>query len=369
MGMIYKRKYKRKDGTMAESAVFWIKYYRNGIPMRESSGSEKETVARSLLRQREGDIERGLPITPRAGRVRFGELVEDLLNDYRVNGRRSLRNVERIITLHLKPFFDGRRVASITTADVRCFIVERQEAGAANAEINRELAALKRAFNLGIQAGKLLHKPYIPMLQEDNVRSGFFERGQFEAVRDRLALPLRAVVSFAYVTGWRIPSEVLTLQWRQIDFDGGTVRLDAGTTKNREGRVFPITRELRTLLETQRDYTRTVEREQGIICPWVFHRHGKRIRNLYGAWDSACTAAGCPGRIPHDFRRTAVRNLVRAGIPERVAMTMTGHKTRSVFERYNIVSEGDLADAAKRLDAAAGTVASGATSAGPTGRR
>jgi hypothetical protein len=91
-------------------------------------------------------------------------------------------------------------------------------------------------------------------------------------------------------------------------------------------------------------------KKKGIICPWVFNRAGKPIKEFRRTWKSACNAAGVPGRIPHDFRRTAVRNLVRAGIPERVAMQLTGHKTRSVFERYNIVSEGDLFAAANKLD-------------------
>ncbi|HMF62025.1 MAG TPA: tyrosine-type recombinase/integrase [Vicinamibacterales bacterium] len=95
---------------------------------------------------------------------------------------------------------------------------------------------------------------------------------------------------------------------------------------------------------------------EDVICPWVFNRtnkkvKGKRITTFIKAFRAACTKAGCPGRIPHDLRRTAVRNLVRAGIPERVAMQMTGHKTRSVFERYNIVSECDLVDAARKLNA------------------
>ena len=91
-------------------------------------------------------------------------------------------------------------------------------------------------------------------------------------------------------------------------------------------------------------------------------KHPQRIRTLNKAWASACTAAGCPGRIPHDLRRTAIRNMVRAGIPERVSMKLTGHKTRSVFERYNIVSDGDLGDAAARLDAAMTTARSSAGS-------
>jgi len=111
-------------------------------------------------------------------------------------------------------------------------------AGASNGEINRELRALKRMFRLALQAGKLLAVPHIPMLKENNVRTGFFERDQFEAVRRHLPEYTRPIVTFAYYTGWRIDSEVLTLQWRQIDEAAGTVRLDAGTTKNDEGRVF-----------------------------------------------------------------------------------------------------------------------------------
>ena len=135
-----------------------------------------------------------------------------------------------------------------------------------------------------------------------------------------------------------------------MDFGAGGVALDPGTTKNDEGRVFPFTRELKELLEKQERYTSQLQRQEDKVIPWVFHRKGKRIGDFRKAWATACKKAGVPGRIPHDFRRTAVRNLVRAGVPERVAMQMTGHKTRSVFERYNIVSEGDLEAAAKRLD-------------------
>lgn len=348
MGMIYKRKYKRRDGTIAESAVWWIKYYRNGVPMRESSESEKETVARSLLRQREGDIERGLPITPQTNRATFDELAADVINDYKANGKRSLDTVTNHVDRHLKPFFGGWRAAMITTADVRKYVTKRQEEKASNATINRELSALKRAFSLGIEAGKLTVKPRIPMLREDNVRTGFFERDQFEAVKEKLLPALRPVAYFAYITGWRVHSEVLPLQWRHVDLEAETVRLDVGTTKNGEGRLFLMTAELRALLLVQREYTDQVQHKRGIICPWVFHRNGEQIHVFRRNWKTACKNAGCPGRIPHDFRRTAVRNMVRGGIPERVAMTMTGHKTRSVFDRYNIVSESDLTEAARK---------------------
>ena len=245
--------------------IWWIKYYRNGRPYEESSRSSKEGDARRLLRIREGDVERGAPVTPKLGRLRFEEAGQDVINDYTTNGKRSLRVARRRIEKHLKPYFRGRRMASITTSDVRAYIAhrqatpivtgkgaERRERQVSNAEINRELTIFKRMFNLAVQAGKLMAKPHIALLQEDNVRTGFLEREQYEAVLEHLPPALKPVITFAYITGWRIPSEVVKIQWRQVDFAGGVIRLDPGTTKNREGRVFPMTAELRKLLEKQR---------------------------------------------------------------------------------------------------------------------
>ena len=357
MGSLYKRTFTTPAGETRERPTWWIKYHQNGRAIRESTGTKKETVARRMLRLREGDVERGIPVTPRLGRLTFEEAAADIQNEYRVNGRRSFGELERRIRLHLAPAFGGRRMATITPAHVRTFIDRRQQAGASNGEINRELSMLRRMFTLAVQGEKLHHRPHIPMLQENNVRTGFFEAEQFMALLSHLAVELQPVMRFAYVTGWRIPSEVLTLEWRQVDLTAGTVRLDPGTTKNSDGRLFPLTRDLRAVLEAQRTRTDEVSRQLQAIVSRVFHRHGKPIRDFRGAWATACKAAGCPGRIPHDFRRTAVRNLVRAGVPERVAMQLTGHKTRSVFERYNIVSEGDYRDAANKLNQVAlGTV-------------
>ena len=341
MGMLYKR-----------GNTWWIKFYRAGRAIRESSGSAKEGDAKRLLRLREGDVERGIPLSPKVGRIRFEEAIADVVNDYRTNGKRSLKNLEQRIKNHLLITFEGRRMAAITTADVRTYIAKRQDEGAANATVNRETAVIKRAFTLAVQAGKLMARPHIPMLREDNTRQGFFEGEHFQAVLRHLPDALRPVVTFAYITGWRVPSEVLPLQWRQVDFKGGTVRLDPGSTKNGEGRVFPLTVELRAVLEAQREATR----ELGMICPYVFHRAGARIRDFRGAWRKACEAAGCPGRLPHDFRRTAIRNFEQKGISRSVAMKLTGHRTEAVYRRYAIVSESDLTEAARRLDGVAGTI-------------
>lgn len=178
-------------------------------------------------------------------------------------------------------------MSDIMTNHVRAYADSRIGQGASNATVNRELALLKRMFKLSINDGTLLAAPHIPMLSENNVRHGFFEREQFNAVCEHLPPPQRAVVTFAYLTGWRIPSEVVTLQWKQVDFDAGVVRLEPGTTKNKQARVFPFDtlRELREVLTAQREATGLVERAKNCIVPYVFHRSA-----------SQCADSTAPGR-------------------------------------------------------------------------
>lgn len=380
MGSVYLRKGTRK---------YWIKYVQHGRIVRESAETTNISEARRKLRNREGEVAKGMVITPDVGKITFDEAVEDLLNDYTVNRKRTLEDTRRRVKKHLSTFFGNRRLISITTADLRSYVAKRQKDGlqietvgdaapgtngksepvkvrpVSPAEINRELTVLKRMFSLAIQAGKLVQKPHFPMLREDNVRKGFFERQQYQSMLKHLPEAMRPVVTFAYVTGWRIGSEVLPLEWRQVDMKTGEVRLEPGTTKNREGRVFYLTPELKELLSVQRKTANRIQRRRKMIVQHVFFHDdttkdgnvgvwsGHRISEsgFYHAWCRARIDAGCPASIPHDLRRTAIRNMVRAGIPERVAMALSGHKTRSVFDRYNIVSDGDLRAAATKLTA------------------
>jgi len=328
---------------------------RDGSSPRDSpaAGTEKHELPETRLK-RIGCVAAGPAlITAQPARLTFRAATRDVLDDYRINRKRSLVDVQRHLRLHLEPFFGRRRMAAITTADVRRYVARRQGEGARNATINRELALLKRAFTLAIAAGTLPSRPHIPLLREDNVRRGFFEAGEFESVRRRLPPDLADFVSFLYTTGWRWRSEAARLRWANVAFDAGEVRLEPGTTKTGEGRIFPFTAELRALLERRRAVTRDREHELGRIVPHVFTRaHGEPLGTFNKAWATACRAAGVPGRVLHDFRRTAVRNLVRAGVPERVAMQMVGWKSRQMLDRYHIVSTADLIEAARKLDAA-----------------
>jgi hypothetical protein len=230
MGSLYRR-----------GAVWWIKYYVDGRPMRESTGFTKEKAARNELKKREGRAASGQPILPRADRIRYDEIAEDLRTHYKT--ARTDRVVPRwaqASLARLDAFFTGWRVVTITPALGGEYVRARQLAGAANGTINRELAVLLRMLRLAYEHGKLMRPPVIRKLKEASPRAGFFERAPYEAVRRRLKPDLQVAVTIAYTYGWRV-QEILGLERRQLDLERGTLRLDPGTTKNDESRVVYLT--------------------------------------------------------------------------------------------------------------------------------
>lgn len=352
MGSLYKR-----------GDIYWLKYYRNGKPYRESSHTDKITKAEKLLKKREGEIAEGKLPGVYFDKVRFDDLAEDLLTDYRINERDTLKRLEWSIGC-LKETFGGMRATDIDTSKIRAYIEKRMKAGLSNASVNRELSALKRIFSLGVECTppKVNLIPHIPMLKEPPPRKGFFELEEHLALRNALPFYLKPVATFGYHTGWR-HSEVLNLTWDKVDMKQGIITLDPGEAKNEEARSIYLNEELM-------EEIKTAHSKRVLGCPYVFHNNGKRIKRFTRAWKTACIKAGLcevlkddngnpvvvkervvmiPTKIFHDYRRTAVRNMVRAGIPEKVAMRISGHKTRSVFDRYNITSGEDLKEAAKKM--------------------
>ena len=328
--------------------VWWIAYSHRGKEFRESTHSTSESQATRLLKKRLGEIGRGKLIGPTEERVTFETMAEDLLNDYTTNEKRSVRSAKLSIR-HLEKFFGLNRALDITTDRVRSYIASRQRAeeegekGASNASINRELSALKRMFSLALNAGKISSKPHIPMLEEHNARQGFLDHAGFLALRDNLPDYLKDPVAFLYLSGWRV-SEMRALEWRDVDLAGKVVRLRPELSKNKNGRLLPLDGELLEVFER-------VKEQRRLECLSVFHSNGQPIGDFRKAWKTACKGAGVRGTLIHDLRRTAIRNMIRAGIPERVAMALSGHKTRAIFDRYNVVSESDLAEATGRLHA------------------
>ena len=227
------------------------------------------------------------------------------------------------------------RAEKLSKQDVRTYILKRKNLGRKNATINREISLLRRAFNLAEVPFPKVHK-----LEENNIRRGFQSPESFARLISELPEHLRPIAVFAYETGCR-RGEILGLKWEQVDLDNSVIRLEAGETKNGEGRTIPLTDTIVRALRYQ-------PRESD----FVFSFRGKPIKSIKTGWSSACEKAKQPGVLFHDLRRTAVRNYSRARVPERVIMSITGHKTRSVFDRYNIVDEADLHDGVQRLQEA-----------------
>jgi len=349
LGFVYQPTYLDKQtGQRKTAATWWIQYSVRGKRYRESSRSASRTDAVKLLKRRIGDAAEGRALGHDVEKTTFEHLSTILLEDYKANGRRSTCRAKSA-TQNLRRFFSDSRAIDITEDRLNAYIVFRQQEHAANATINRELAALKRAFRL---AGKKVGQPpRFSMLRENNARKGFFEPEQFKAVLQHLPDHLKSLFEVAYITGWRVSSELLTRKWQHVDLENGWLRLDPGESKNTEGRMFPLTPELLEIFSRQLEMTKQLQLTNDRLIPWVFHRDGKPIKDYYGAWDKACRIAGYHDRVAHDLRRTAVRNLERAGVPRSAAMKMTGHKTESVYRRYAIVDEAMLREGAVKLAA------------------
>jgi len=327
---------------------WYVDYSVRGQRYREATGFTNRADAVKLLKKRLGEIGKGGFVGPKVERTTFEDLAAMLADDYRLNGRKSLDRA-LLAVKHLRSFFGRSRAVDITHDRILAYVrsrMEDEDRPAKPATVRTELAALGRMFTLGLRAGKVATRPPLPTITIRNTREGFFEEPEFRAVIAELPEDARPLAEFLYLTGWR-KGEALSLTWRQVDFTAEVVRLEPGTTKNDEGRMFPFRKlpALGALLNAQRARTSATERDLGKVVPWVFHRQGRPIRSFREAWQRACARAGVHGRYVHDFRRTAVRNLERARVPRSWAMKLTGHKTESVYRRYAIVSEADLGDA------------------------
>jgi integrase len=311
-------------------------------------GTKKDAERWASDRERDRDL--GVAVH---SKLSVDTLLDSLLLDYKVNGK-DYKWAEGVVRNHLRPFFGALRIAKVDTDTVKRYVADRQTTDAANGTINRELALLKRSFHLGRKATppKVARVPYIPMLKESNVRKGFFEQGDLRAMLRVLPEEIAAVVSFAYFTACR-REEILSLRWRQVDLEAGFAHLEKGSTKNGDSRLIPLVAELIELLSR----LKSVRDKDHPDCEYVFSREGEPIKDFRGAWMNACVECGFvdelgkPNRLFHDLRRSGVRNLVRAGVSEAVAMKISGHRTRSVFDRYDITAIADLKNAAEKLDA------------------
>jgi len=346
----------RGHGTVYKSgSTWWIQYCKSGKSYRESARSiaRARQKAVNLLKKRLRESSRGKVIGPVAEKVTLDEMTKNLLADYQLVGNRSIETVTYLTKALLEYFDKPTRALDITGDRIAAYMRKRQQQGMSNASINREVACLRHMFNLMVKAGRLSrdHVPSAPRLEEAPPRSGFIEPAEFNKLRDALPDYLRDPAIFMYLTGWR-KGAVLSLAWMrdtELEFGsdgetlvGGTVRLQHEHSRNKHSYQLRLKG---GLLEVMRHAWENRIAE----CSYIFHNQGEPIGEFRKSWKTACKTAGLKGLLVHDFRRSCARNLVRAGVPERVAMEVTGHKTRSMFDRYNIVAESDLESAMERV--------------------
>jgi site-specific recombinase XerD len=350
-GSVFQRTYRDSTRKLRKTKNWYIEFVSGNRAIREATEFTKRSDAVEFLKKRISETLSGKVVLEK--NVTYDDLRALIVTDYTNNGRKSLGDLKSTRLPKLDDAFGGAKAIDITTASVERYKTLRLKAKAAPATVNRELAALKRMFRLGLRHGVIATMPYISLLSEHNVRKGFFELEQFRAVLNHLPVEHQPLFELAYITGWRIRSELLTRQWRHVDFSGkGWLRIDPGEAKDASaGREFQFTSWMRDALERQRKFVSKVERRTKSVIPWVFCRSdGVRIHRLYEIWREACRSANVH-RIPHDFRRTAVRNLERAGVPRTTAMAMIGHKTESIYRRYSIVDQGMLEIGTSKLEA------------------
>jgi len=327
-------------GTYKRGKYWWI-WYKDQHGQRHAE-SKKWTLKRDAEKElsvREVQIANHEFHGRHIEETTFNQIAALLIEDYKINKKRSTRATENRVTRMKKFFGNGKMKAICVPSRVRQFILDCQAEDLSNAYINRYLSALKRMYALGHQrTPKLVAEvPHISLLDENNIRSGFFEHGEYLKLHAELPKYLRLALTISYISGIR-EGENFTIELEQVNFISGTIRLRQVDTKNKQPRVFYLTGKYYEELLRQKEELDTQHPE----CRHLIHNEGKPVKSFKAAWKSACVRAGVPGRLFHDLRRTAARNMLAAGVPEKQIMQIGGWKTRSMFDRYNIVNEENL---------------------------
>ena len=336
----------RGNGAVRKKAGRWyMRYCWDGKRYEEGTNAQSKSEANTILREKLKNLEKG-QTTVAANKIRLSDLYEILKKNYRIN-KRHLEDLPKRWN-HLQPAFGQDFIKTITSQRMQTYIENRLNQHAAPATVQREIACLRRMFRLGFEMGLVPFLPHFPSITVDNVREGFFEWKEFVRIRAELPDYLKPLATLAYWGGFRA-GELKKLQWCHVDLNSGAVKLPAWMTKTKFPRTVFLPDEALSTLRDWHQKTIDFMKKTHRTIQYVFHREGNPIKDFRGAWKTACKRAGYPNRLFHDFRRTSIRNNVRLGIDPKVCMAISGHRTRAVFDRYNIVSEEVLQNAAKRL--------------------
>lgn len=329
------RIYKRKGGE-----VWWIGYRLPGDvnERRESSKSVNRKDAERLLKTR--TVRGGEPKSPQVLTLSINAILDVLEAEYATLNRKTTRDTSYRLR-SIRRLLGAKNGVSVTRAVLVRYAEQRQAEGVQPATINREFAALRRAMKL-VYREHNVQVPSFPMFREQNIRQGTYTKEEIVCLLQYLPKHLHPVVWFAYYTGRR-RGEILALRWEYVDWDQRLIIITPTITKNSRPDVIVLEGPLYTLLWD-------LWRKHDTSIPWIFTFRGKRFLDFHHSWNKAKKHAGLPDKLFHDIRRTTSTDLIEAGVPEQVAMRITGHKTRATFDRYHIVKTTAAREAMERLD-------------------
>lgn len=337
-------KARKKRNTRGQGAIYprngiwWCDYSVDGVRKRESCETRDRDEAIAYLNRKQGRLASGELLTP--DRVTVRDLLTLLLEDYEIRGVAQLYIATLKVKSILLPKLGDIKAPKLSSARIKEYVAGRLKV-VKPGTVNRELGLLHRAFQLGFNQDPPLvaRVPYFPKLTEDDPRKGFLKPESYQELLFELPEELRLLFVVAYHVGLR-KGALLRIKWSQVDLKSQTIWM-AGRKSNRkpEPIAVPIYGDMAKFIEMQPQSSE-----------YLFARGAKPIRDFRESWDLACQRAGLPGLLFHDLRRTAVRNLRRAGVEEGVIMKITGHRTRSVFERYNITDHTDTQEAGRKAE-------------------
>jgi integrase len=345
-GSVFKKVYTDRHGKSRRTHTWYLKYYVHGKPIEISAETEDYDEALTTLRQKMAKAAVQVDYTEHPERVRMAQLFDLLLEFYKKHERRSTYDVEQKIKARLRPWWGKIKAHAVGSAVVDRYVRWRRSAKPKpqNASINRDLAYIRRALKLGAQQDPplVLRVPHFEMLRESDPREGILPHEKYKAVRDALPVYARIALVIAYHTGAR-KGEIRSILKDKIDLKAGRINLPGRTTKNGKPRYLPIYGDLAAELDM-------AIASGAKDCPHLIQQDGRPVYNWKKAWATACKAAGVAGTLFQDLRRTALTNMIEAGLSEKEAMEISGHRTRSVFDRYHIVSDRRLKEMAGKLE-------------------
>ncbi len=328
--------------TDHRSPYWQISYWDGKRQVRKSSFTTDRGHAVQILQSKLNEL-----IAKNADETSIAGLLQLVIQDQQRHDRSAVHQTERRIEKLLSPVFGHIRSGDFTTTMLNEYIRRRKYLGRENSTINRELALLRRAFRLGHEHDPQLVRriPVIKPLREDNVREGFLDADKYQLILDALSEDIKPIFVVAYHLGMRT-GELLALKRSWVDLSEGLIFVNGRVTKNNSAKTVPIYGEMKPWLEK----TLADGEQNSPRCPWLFSNDGKPVKSFKSDWTQARESAGVPELLFHDLRRTAVRNMIRAGVSEKVAMKISGHKTPSMLWRYNITDTRDIKDAGERIE-------------------